>query len=292
MSTQIVHNTGTNFTLYYNVLNYFKTIMSNHPSISAVTQGDITSIDVDQFPNYPLGNILITDTSFGTSVTTYQIQLTVADKIKNKNNESDDRTNAQTINQIYGVNDVVDIHANTLAILNDLTSYTQRGVAGFEINGDINCRAFSDDFNNGLAGWVATFELTTHNDKNRCLFFLISPSGSGYIIEDCITGDNYRAVLSSSGSIGQVFSAPYVYPNANQQQPITTSYGVNCYTIVNTFENSDDFDLVNLPILQIPTASFTDCEVCLQFIAPQVWGTSVNTWNLQPDSAYRTWKQA
>jgi hypothetical protein len=91
MAQQIVHNTGTNFTLYYNVLNYFKTIMSNHPSISAVTQGDITSIDVDQFPNYPLGNILITDTSFGTSVTTYQIQLTVADKIKNKNNESDDR---------------------------------------------------------------------------------------------------------------------------------------------------------------------------------------------------------
>ena len=65
----------------------------------------------------------------------------------------------------------MDIHANTLAILNDLTSYTQRGVAGFEINGDINCRAFSDDFNNGLAGWVASFELTTHNDKNRCLFF-------------------------------------------------------------------------------------------------------------------------
>ena len=68
MAQQIVHNTGTNFTLYYNTLNYFKTIMSNHPSIEAVTQGDITKIDVDQFPAYPLGNILITDTSFGSNV--------------------------------------------------------------------------------------------------------------------------------------------------------------------------------------------------------------------------------
>lgn len=170
MSTQIVHNTGTNFSLYYNALNYFKTIMKNHPSIGAVTQGDLSKLDVDQFPAYPLGNILITESNFGTSVTNYTIQLTVADKIKNKNNESNETTNEQTL-PFYGTDDTVDIHANTLAIINDLTSYTQRGVAGFEINGDISCTAFDDSYNNGLAGWVATFELTTHNDKNRCLFF-------------------------------------------------------------------------------------------------------------------------
>jgi len=176
MAQQIVHNTGVNYTLYYNALNYFKTIMQNHPSINAVTQGDITKIDTDEFPSYPLGNILITESNFGTNTTNYTIQLTIADKIKNKNNESDDRTNAQTI-PFYGVDDVVDIHANTLAILNDLTSYTQRGVAGFDITGDINCSAFSDQFNNGLAGWVSTFTLTTHNDRPICLYNLY-PSGS------------------------------------------------------------------------------------------------------------------
>jgi hypothetical protein len=288
MGVQIVNNTGTNFTLYYNVLNYFKTIMKNHPSIGAVSQGDITKIDTEQFPSYPLGNVTITDTSFGTSVTSYQIQLTVADKIKNKNNESNPTNNNQNLT-FFKEDDVVDIHANTLAIINDLTSYTQRGVAGFEINGDINCAAFDDSYNNGLAGWVATFELTTHNDKNRCLFFLISPSGSGYVIQDCITGDNYKAVLNGSGSIGQVFSAPYVYPNA---QNVTTSYGVNCYTIIETFENSDDFDLVNLPILQTPSADFGDCEDCLKWISPQVWGTTFMSWNLPPNQPYRTWQKA
>jgi len=164
MAQQIVHNTGVNYSLYYNVLNYFKTIMKNHPSIQSVTYGDIDSIDDKQYPEYPLGNVLITDSRFEKSTTTFTVQLTIADKQKNLNNESSGSRNSLTV-PFYGVDDMVDIHANTLAVLNDLTAYTQRGVQGFEVNGDINCQPFSDRFNNGLAGWVSTFELTTHNKQ-------------------------------------------------------------------------------------------------------------------------------
>jgi hypothetical protein len=291
MAQQIVHNTGVNYTLYYNALNYFKTIMQNHPSINAVTQGDITKIDTDEFPSYPLGNILITESNFGTNVTNYTIQLTVADKIKNKNNESNERTNKQTI-PFYRTDDTVDIHANTLGILNDLTSYTQRGVAGFEINGDINCTAFSDQFNNGLAGWVATFELTTHNDKNRCLFFLINPSGSGYIIEDCVTDERYKAVLRTdegfnSGSIGQVFMSR---PFPNSSGDITTYYDYHCYTIIDTFSGEDDFDYVGLPVLELPYSDFITCDYCLLWANPQIWSTTPQKWGQGTDVAFRKWQ--
>ena len=288
MSQQIVHNTGTNYTLYYNVVNYFKTIMRNHPGIGAASMGDLWDFGERQFPQYPIANVQILESDFGTSVTNFRVQLMIADKVKNKNNESDPRNNEQTI-PYYQVDDKVDIFANTLAIINDLTSYTQRGVQGFEINDDIVCTPFADRLDNGVAGWTAEFTLTTHNDRNRCLFFLINPSGSGYVIQDCITGDQYTAVLNGSGSIGQVFSAPWVYPNARN---ITTSYGVNCYTIVNTFEDSDEFDLVNLPILDIPMADFGDCPNCLKWIAPQVWGTTFMSWDLAPDTAYKTWSKA
>jgi hypothetical protein len=169
---QLVNDSGTNFTLYYNTLEYFKTIMSNHPSIGSVTQGDIFEIDSREFPAYPLGNVLITNTVFGTKTSNFTIQLTVADKVKLKNNDSDGRTNAQVI-LFEGIDDVVDIHANTLAIVNDLTSYTQRNVEAIEVDGDINCTPFKDNFDNGLAGWVATFDITVHNDKNVCLFDLL-----------------------------------------------------------------------------------------------------------------------
>ena len=171
MST-IVNNSADNFTLYYNILNYFKTIMENHPIISAVSQGDIFDVDQDEFPDYPIGNVQILDATFKISSTDYTIQLIIADKVKNKNNESVPRTNMQQI-PYYGTNDVVDIHANALGIINDLTSYTQRSVAAFEINGEIVSEPFMDRFNNGLAGWVATFTLTTHNDRPICIWDLL-----------------------------------------------------------------------------------------------------------------------
>jgi hypothetical protein len=168
----IIHNDGVNYSLYYNVLNYFKTIMENHPSIQVVTQGNIQDFDTREFPMYPVGNVSITSAEFDGTLTNYGIQLIVADKIKNKNNESNPITNAQTI-PFYGVDDVVDIHANTLGIINDLTAYTQKSVDGLEINDTITNEPFEDRFNNGLAGWASTFTLTVHNDRNRCLFDLL-----------------------------------------------------------------------------------------------------------------------
>ena len=168
----VVNNQATNYTLYYNVLDYFKEIMKNHPSINQVSQGDIFQLDDIEFPFYPLGNIIITEAVFDNSKTIYKCQLTVADKIKLRNDESTGVYNEQTI-PFQGVDDTVDIHANTLAIINDLLSYTQYSVQAFDINSTIDVVAFKDKFNNGLAGWVASFDLVSHNDRPRCLYNLL-----------------------------------------------------------------------------------------------------------------------
>lgn len=169
--SNIILNAGTNYTLYYNVLDYFETIMNNHPSIEQVSQGDFSLVDDNQFPTYPLGNINILAADFNDSTTDYTIQIIIADKQKNKNNESQGRTNEMGV-PFYGVDDVVDIHANTLGIVNDLVSFTQYSVEAFQIIGEISNEPFADRFNNGLAGWVSTFTLIAHNDRPRCLFNL------------------------------------------------------------------------------------------------------------------------
>jgi hypothetical protein len=171
----IVENSGVNYTLYYNILDYFKTIMTNHPSLDMVTQGLIQDFDTREFPQYPVGNISVLSCEYFDTVTNWNMQLVVADKIKNKNNESDGVFNTQTIS-FYGVDDVVDIHANTLAIINDLTSFTQRSVNGLDIPDIIINEPFEDRFNNGLAGWVSTFTVVVHNNRDRCLFPLL-PNG-------------------------------------------------------------------------------------------------------------------
>jgi hypothetical protein len=145
--------------------------MSNHPSLGSVTQGDIFEIDAREFPVYPLGNILITNASFGKKTSTFTCQLTIADKVKDKNNESVGITNYQRV-PFYGTDDTMDIHSNTLSILNDLLSYTDYGVNAFEFAGEPNATPFKDNFDNGLAGWVCTFDLVVFNDVDRCLFNL------------------------------------------------------------------------------------------------------------------------
>lgn len=169
--SSFVNNSGTNYTLYYNVLDYFKTIMNNHPSIQYVSQGDVFEVDNREFPAYPVGNIIITDTAFTDSTTNYTCNIIVADKVKDKNNESSGSYNNQSV-PYYGTDDTVDIHANTLAILNDLLSFTQYSLTNFDIDGTINCTAFKERFDNGLAGWSASFTLVTHNPRPRCLFNL------------------------------------------------------------------------------------------------------------------------
>ena len=169
-------NTGINYSLYYNVLDYFKEIMNNHPTIAQVSQGSINQLDDNDFTIYPIGHVTLLGATFNPSSTDYEIQLIVADKIKNKNNESVPRTNDMQV-PFYDVDDVVDIHANTLSVVNDLVSFTQYSLHNFEINGVINNVPFEERFNNGLAGWVSTFTLTTHNDRPRCLYDLY-PAGT------------------------------------------------------------------------------------------------------------------
>jgi hypothetical protein len=181
--SNFVNNSGVNYTLYYNVLDYFKTIMNNHKQIQFVSQGDIFSIDTKEFPSYPLGNILITGASVGLKTTSYTCQLMVADKVKLKNNESSGIKNSQTI-PFYGTNDLVDIHANTFAIINDLTAFTAQATTNFNIIGNIRCEAFVDNFDNGLAGWVANFELQTFNQNDICTFNLLDQAEVN-ITEQC-----------------------------------------------------------------------------------------------------------
>lgn len=278
MAIAIVNNTGVNYTLYYNVLNYFKTIMSNHPTVQVASYGSLEEMDMNQFPAYPIANIDILDTNFGENTTNFTIQLTVADKVKNKNNESSGSANAQTISY-YKTDDTVDIHTNTLSVINDLTSFTQRGVQGFEINEDIVCEPFKDRFDNGLAGWQSTFTLTTHNDKNRCLFFLINPENIGYIIESCLTGQRYKAILQSPINPGGVFST-LISPG------LSTNYeNLVCYIVVEPIPDSD-WDFVNLPILQ--PGELRSCEICNLWINPKVWITTPAAWS-GPDAEFRTW---
>lgn len=167
----ILSNTNVNYTNYYNLINFFSEYMAQHPSIAGVANEDLEEFDERAFPTYPVANVIVSGVRFTENTSEYDMNILIADKYKNKNNESNPTTNTQTI-PFFATDDMMDIWSNNLAIMNDITSFVQRGVQGFEINSEIVCRQFHERFDSGLAGWVVTFTLTTHNNKNRCLFDL------------------------------------------------------------------------------------------------------------------------
>jgi hypothetical protein len=171
MGVSLVNNTNVNYTSYYNLINIFAEFMTNHPSIESVGNEDLADFDEREFPSYPVANVIVRGVNFTNTTSEYDMSILIADKYKNKNNQSNPTTNEITI-PFYDVDDKMDVWVNNLAIMNDVTSFIQRGVTGFDLLGEINCQQFHERFDSGLAGWVISFTLTTHNDKNRCLFEL------------------------------------------------------------------------------------------------------------------------
>ena len=171
MAIPIVHNTNVNYTNYYNLLTTLGNYCANHPSITSVGNEDLADFDEREFPSYPVANINVLSTKFKETTTEWDVQILIADKYKEKDNDSEGRTNKMDV-PFYGTDDKYDGWANTLAIMNDITSFIQRGVTNFDINDMVNCKQFHERFDSGLCGWTITFTLTTHNDKNRCIFDL------------------------------------------------------------------------------------------------------------------------
>ena len=167
----VTSNTNVNYSLYYNLLNALADYCGQHPSIATVGNDDLEDFDEREFPNYPVANIVIKEARFKKNTTDWEIFILIADKYKNKDNESNPTNNEQIV-PFYGPDDMMDIWANTMSIMNDITAFIQRSLTGFEINESVNCTNFHERFDSGLAGWEVTFTLTTHNDKNRCLFDL------------------------------------------------------------------------------------------------------------------------
>lgn len=156
-----VLNGASNFCVYYVMMDYWKTILGNHPSIGFVSQGDIFSLDIKEFPQYPLANINVDSMDITDKIATYNFTLILADKPKTITPDSINNKNKQVI-PYDGISDLQDIYANLMGIMNDVMAYTNN-FGQFEL-GNIKAVQFLDNFDNVLAGWVVNFDLSVPNN--------------------------------------------------------------------------------------------------------------------------------
>lgn len=149
---------------YFSVLETLRNELLRQDKVRTVTAGDITQVDLDKQTIFPLAHIIVNDVSFETQIITYNISVLLMDIVH------DDTTTNEPL--LYN-NDNEDYVLNSmLHIGNYVTDRLSRGTLydgnQFVERSTVTAEPFKDRFENELAGWAFTFDLTLRNNIDRC----------------------------------------------------------------------------------------------------------------------------
>lgn len=148
---------------FYNLLDKLKEELLSSPFVKTVTYGDIYEVDLNKTTIFPLSHFIVNSATYNSQVLTFSLSLICADIIdESKDNVTD---------QFRGNDNEQDIFNTQLNVVTRLMDMLQRGdlyADKFQLNGTPNIEAFTDRFDNKLAGWTVSFDVDVANDMSIC----------------------------------------------------------------------------------------------------------------------------
>jgi hypothetical protein len=146
-------------TKYYELLNILKTELEATGLVNTITQGDISGVDVNKQNLYPLAHIVINSASFVSATINFNVTILCMDIL--------DVSKSKTTDQFRGNDNEIDILNACLTTLNRVFERFRRDYTILEI-GDAQNTPFVMRFENGLAGWEMTFDVTIPANMTIC----------------------------------------------------------------------------------------------------------------------------
>jgi hypothetical protein len=148
---------------FYNLLDKLKEELLSSPFVKTVTYGDIYEVDLNKTTIFPLSHFIVNSATYNSQVLTFSLSLICADIIDDsKDNVTD---------QFRGNDNEQDIFNTQLNVVTRLMDMLQRGdlyADKFQLNGTPSIEAFTDRFDNKLAGWTVSFDVDVANDMSIC----------------------------------------------------------------------------------------------------------------------------
>jgi hypothetical protein len=146
-------------TKYYELLNILKQEIEATGLVNTITQGDISGVDINKKNLYPLAHVVVNSGSFVSATINFNVTILCMDIL--------DVTKLPTTDQFRGNDNEIDILNATLTTLNRVFEKFRREYQILEI-GDANLTPFVMRFENGLAGWEMTFDVTLPSNMPIC----------------------------------------------------------------------------------------------------------------------------
>jgi len=148
---------------FYSVTDKIKTLLNAEPFVNTVTFGSIDDVDLDKQSIFPLSHVIVNNAVVGTKTTSFSISILAMDLV--------DISNDEVTDVFVGNDNEQDVLNTQLALLTRVINELQRGDSytdKYQIQADVTCEPFVDRFENKLAGWTATFDVTVINDMTVC----------------------------------------------------------------------------------------------------------------------------
>lgn len=149
---------------YLQIIEILRNELLSNNNITTVSVGDITEIDLDKQTIFPLAHIVVGNTSFNSSIVTYDVSILIMDIVHDDTTENEP-TIYKNDNELYVLNTMFNIGNHLTDKLFNGNLYDGNT---FVDRSSVNAQPFKDRFENLLAGWSFNFQLTVRNNIDRC----------------------------------------------------------------------------------------------------------------------------
>lgn len=149
---------------YLQIIEILRDELLSNNNITTVSVGDITEIDLDKQTIFPLAHIVVGNTSFNSSIVTYDVSILIMDIVHDDTTENEP-TIYKNDNELYVLNTMFNIGNHLTDKLFNGNLYDGNT---FVDRSSVNAQPFKDRFENLLAGWSFNFQLTVRNNIDRC----------------------------------------------------------------------------------------------------------------------------
>jgi hypothetical protein len=149
---------------FYLVMDKIKDTLLGSEFVNTVTTGDITEIDLSKQTIFPLSHIIVNNVTSYENMLTFNISILAMDIV--------DVSKSETSDLFRGNDNEQDVLNTQLVVLDKLIQQFRIGSVyrdGYQVSENASLEPFFDRFENKIAGWTATFDISISNDINVCV---------------------------------------------------------------------------------------------------------------------------
>ena len=147
----------------YRIIEVLKSELNSNPFCNSVTVGTLTEIDLAKMTIFPMAHLTLEKVTHNDNSLTFQITIFNLDIVEVSKDIPTDN--------IYGNDNLIYIWTNQLYVINKLLSRLKSSFTeyeGWELDSNPSSDFINKQFENMLAGYQTTFNLTVPNDISKC----------------------------------------------------------------------------------------------------------------------------